>query len=430
MTDEQHLNVKNKKILVVTFSRNCNLGGALQEYALFATLKNHGSVKCLDYLSESIAILSKPIRGGFIKKLKMMGASSFRLLFQGKNVEQNEQHHYSLLLTKPRLLVAQVVDRFYIMLSDIIHYGQRKKMLSNFFSFHEKYVQYTERFNNEQLMDKDICDALFQDYDICIAGSDQIWNPSYAGASPCYFLGFVPEGISKASYASSFGNYKFTNEKLNDRISAYLSDFVCIGVREYYSVAHLKDKCNIHAECVLDPTLLLSKDEWKNRLGIKPSGRQPFLLVYALGDRRVLLPLAKKVGHYLNLNIIVIDKKFMFDFTNSGIDYLPATGPREFIELFSEAAFVITNSFHGTAFSVNFNIPFFTVVSQVNERAQAFLDMVQLGERLISDSRNCDLGLTKMDFAHANQILEQERKRSINYLENIVHNVGKESGGQ
>lgn len=421
---------KDKRIMIVTFSRCNNLGGTLQEYALFSVLKSYGRVKCLDYLSESVAMLSKPIRGGFIKKAKLMTVSAVRKITRRKSGKQNEEHHYSLLLNNPRLLINQVIGRFYIMISDIIHYKQRKEMLRNFYSFQEKYVQYTDCFTNEQLQDNEICDRLFRDYGICISGSDQIWNPSYAGASPVYFLDFVPRGITKASYASSFGNYKFTSEALNERIAAYLRDFVCISVRESYSVTHLKEKCNIQSQCVLDPTLLLTKTQWCNGLNIQRSEKPPYLLVYVLGDRRTLIPFAKRIAKHLGLEVKIIGTKFLLSFARGGgVEYFPSTGPREFISLYSQAAFVVTNSFHGTAFSVNFNIPFFTVSSLVNERVRSFLEIVGLSDRLVSDCRSCDLELTEMDFADANRLLEQERKRSIDYLEKAIgtdYEVGDE----
>jgi len=419
MIDEQHFNNEDKGILIVTFSRNCNLGGALQEFALYAFLKNYRKVKCLNYRNELAASLLKPIRIGFLIKAKMIVISTTKSFFKKKSDATKEEKHASLL--SPRLLLKEIVERLYLMLSDIVHFGQRKRMIKNYLDFWNNYVQYTDEFTDWQLKDEDVIKKLFGDYDVCISGSDQIWNPVYVGVSPIYFLGFVQSGTKKASYASSFGNYKFSSETLNSRIATYLSDFYSIGVRENYSVKHLKDKCNIQAKCVLDPTLLLSKDEWCKLLGAELSGRTPFLLVYALGNRRVILPFAKRVGQHLNLNVVVIDTKFFLDFRNSSFEYVPSAGPKELIELYSQASFVIANSFHGTAFAVNFNIPFFSFESRTGERAKAFLETVKLSDRLISDCKNVDLSSVEMDFTHANKILAQEREQSIEYLEKIIN---------
>jgi len=412
-------NKHNKGTLIVTFSKNCNMGGALQEYALFAVLKNYGNVKCLDYRNDLVVSLSKPVRIGFLIKMRMMLVSVIKKL-AGKNNEKSKEYRHANLLDQ-RLLIKEVVERLYLMISDIINYKNRKEMIKNFFKFWNSNIQYTDNYTDTQLSDKDVVDELFGEYDTCISGSDQIWNPVYMGISPYYFLSFVPTEVKKASFASSFGNYKFSNDSINKRIGGYLSTFDHVGVRESYSVSHLMEKCNIAAECVLDPTLLLTKKEWCNNLNVQRSGSSPFLLVYALGNRREILPFAERVGQHLNLKVIVLDTKFIFSINKSKFEYMPSVGPGEFIQLFSEAKFVITNSFHGTAFSVNFNVPFFSVTSRTGERAKSFLDMVGLSDRLVYDCKSCDLERTEIDFVRANQMLELERSKSTEYLDKVMN---------
>ena len=409
----------SKKVLIATFSKNCNFGGALQEYALFSFLNDFCHVECIHYHDELAESLSKPIRIGFIIKIRMMAVSFLKSVFQKKQKARKKQTRHSNLLS-PMLLIKEATERLYIMCSDIFHYGERKKMIAAFFAFWQQFVKYTPGVRPEHLSDEQAVGKIFYGYDICVSGSDQIWNPVYHGVSPYYYLDFVPHGVKKISYASSFGNYKFNNSYANERIADYLTSFSSVSVRESYSVSQLKSNCNINAQAVLDPTLLITKDEWAARLDIKVSNRKPYVLVYCLGNRRKIYKFAKKIAKQLNMDLIIIGFSFIFDFSRktSRIEYKSSIGPKDFIELFLGASFVVTNSFHGTAFSVNFNVPFFSVVSQTSERVRAFLETVNLSDRIVFDCEKCEY--SDVDFTQANKILEDERDRSIRYLKEAV----------
>lgn len=410
------------KLAIITFSNNANYGGALQEYALFAYLNNDYDVKCFNYIDELIMSNLKPIRVGFILKLFYMIRDRFSGVKKVKTESRVKKTHHKNTANFSNLLY-EGLNKTYLMLSDILHYKDRKTLINNYFHFWQDYIVQTEAYSIEQLMDKKYCEDKVEKFDVYISGSDQIWNPVYFGLSPVYFLLIAPLNRKKISFSSSFGNYAFNNEEISNEIIKYLSEYNHISVREQKSCLILNEKYGLNTQQTLDPTLMLTKTQWITNLRINIECLpKDYLLVYALGNKGRIISFAKKVGKKLKLKVIVIDNRYIFDIF-SNIQYNSTAGPVEFIQLFANASFVVTNSFHGTAFSVNFNIPFFSIESKVPERVNSFLEKVNLSNRIItykaiySDDLSFDV-----NFDNANTILSKERQKSSDYLENAINN--------
>ena len=171
---------------------------------------------------------------------------------------------------------------------------------------------------------------------------------------------------------------------------------------------------------VLDPTLLISKEEWhdlvKNNYPVK---KKKYILVYAFGRSKNIMGLAKSISRKTGYQVVCISTTYR---KSIHVRYEKSVGPEEFLALFKKAEYIITNSFHGTAFAINFNKQFFTEFLpgslDVNSRLENILQLFGLENRIII--RDTATTETPINYDAVNKILERERKRSIALLKNAV----------
>lgn len=252
-------------------------------------------------------------------------------------------------------------------------------------------------------------------YDLFVCGSDQIWNPDFAGFD-YYFGGFVPKN-KLFSYAASFGvdsidgDYRKKCKKLLERFSA-------ISVRENSGAFIINEITNQNAICNVDPTLLMEKNDWK-LLEKKPNYNVPskYICVYTLGEQ------SDEVKNYINelslsLNCEVISLK---DKDRNGIWY--ATGPSEFLWLIDHSYAVITDSFHGTVFSVIFNKP--VVISNridsrksMGSRIDSLLSVLDLKGRRMEELQIENV--MAYDYSNCYKNIQTQKEISYNYLKKII----------
>ena len=203
----------------------------------------------------------------------------------------------------------------------------------------------------------------YRDADAFIVGSDQVFNPVHNEMNPAFLLDFVPQGKRRISYGASFGANDFSAE-YRQMLKAGLTKFDAISVREGSGVATIKNVAGIDSLLVLDPTLLLDADEYRPLIAGGRSAsppNEPYVFMYIIGNhpdaRRIALEKAREIGAK---RIVVM--------TNGRAEWhLPQLGtfrrihvysPSDFLAHIASAAYVVTNSFHGTAFSIVFNRPF------------------------------------------------------------------------
>lgn len=218
-------------------------------------------------------------------------------------------------------------------------------------------------------------------YDVYIVGSDQVWNMDITNGTESFFLDFVKDG-RKLSYAASIGK-DFLTENEKNCIEKYLGSFNAVSVREKTLVEILKENFSIDAMCVLDPVFLLDKSSWLS-IETKIHLPQRYILCYMMEYSEDLVEHTRSVARQLKcLPIFISSVKREF----TGIK-LRDLGPREFLYVMSNAQYVCTNSFHGTAFSIIFEKNF-TVVkhSRLNTRISSLLDRLGLNGRFL-DSPN------------------------------------------
>ena len=198
------------------------------------------------------------------------------------------------------------------------------------------------------------------DFDIYVAGSDQLWRPAFTNGDGVFFADFAPKGKKRISYASSFGCLKI-EDTYNGEYARMLGAFDELSVREKSGITIIKELIGRDAHLVLDPSLLLQAEEWryiKKSSGIK--GR--YVFCYGMIGIDYVNRVAKELIGNEDIAIVRTNGNF-FDYFKKDIHYILDCGPLEWLELIDNAEFVLAGSFHGTAFSIQFHKPFFSVLS-------------------------------------------------------------------
>lgn len=292
----------------------------------------------------------------------------------------------------------------------MLHAREWKRRYRRYEEFKESNFNLTQRFYSSQEL-RDNPPA----FDAYITGSDQVWNAEQR-FDPVWLLDFVREG-RKIAYAPSFGA-SFVAEKSIPVFQRYLPAFDALSCRETQGVKMLKDMTGLQAEHVLDPTLLLTKSDWE-KVGGDPYTQKPYLLVYCLEESPAFMQLVLLVAERTGLDVVVIGGSMVNRFRGVRRVVRDA-GPAEYVGLFRNATMVCTNSFHGTAFSLLFEKPFFSVPHTTrNSRIASLLSIAGLGARQLSDPRTIqdwsedDLSI---DYSHVTPRIEDARQASLLYL--------------
>lgn len=256
----------------------------------------------------------------------------------------------------------------------------------------------------------------FPVYDVYCVGSDQVWNPNANnGFDANYFLEKV-QG-KKISYASSIGTDELSDNDLQ-YIKVHTGDFSYISVREISSV-YLLRKVGIECVNVIDPVFLLSPNEWLNFAELR--ARDKYLLVYYFGNAEKILLRAKKIADSRNLKIVRISVGYERYHGDQFVERFIT--PEQFVGLFANAEAVITNSFHGTAFSIIFKKQVYIhPVSDKNTRFESIMKLFNLQQRNI---RNMDdssmLKLPDINYDSVSDILHEKIELSEAYLRKALN---------
>lgn len=244
-------------------------------------------------------------------------------------------------------------------------------------------------------------------YDVYITGSDQLWSPRHCNGDPAFMLHFAPDDALKISYAASIGANKIP-EDLHPLYEELLSRYQHISVRETSGVKVIQDVVGKDATTVLDPTLLLNKDEWNSIAVPQRLLKKKYILCYYLNYSFNAFPYVDELANHLQkqtgYEIVRVARpphQLKFNHTT----YKVGASPEEFLALVRDSEVVLTTSFHGTAFAVNFGKPLLSIVE--NKEA--------------SDSRQVSL-LNKLGLM--NQVLSLSD--SFPNLESAVYDVASE----
>ena len=260
------------------------------------------------------------------------------------------------------------------------------------------------------------------DYDVLMSGSDQVWNPGVYSSLGPYLLRFGTKKMKRVAYASSFGVSSLP-EDVKEYYKEALQNYDAISVREDKAVELVKSVSGRDAQLVLDPTLLLNKEQWLEvAKPVEGLPEVPYILIYELIPMPYVKELAKYVSKKTGMPIVRLCKNAAVEDQEPEIMSVIDAGPSEFITLFDKAGFVITNSFHGTAFSVNFGKPFYTVISKGasnNSRQKSILKLFGCESRMIVEGSALPY-ISEMDITKTMKTLSEERIKSLNYLKNAI----------
>lgn len=300
---------KKSKIGLMTFHFVNNFGGALQAYAVRRTVEKNfnAEVNTIDY------------QNWFIR------FTDFVRLFP---VTTNPKEILSGIKTMNK------------------RFGRAKK----FKAFSKKYHNLTERYNTSKEVERKITG-----FDKYICGSDQIWNPFITmGVAPCYFLDFEKDQNKKISYAPSFGSHKI-KEQYWKEVSELIKDFKFLSVREEAGAEFIKELTGKDALRVIDPTFLLTKEEW-SEVAVSPERKDPYILLYIMQRDESVYEYARNLKEKTGCKIIEVSRYgYKPDFIDESVIDI---GPAEFLGLIKDATYVCTNSFHGFTFSLIFEKEF------------------------------------------------------------------------
>lgn len=230
--------------------------------------------------------------------------------------------------------------------------------------------------------------AEHMNYDVYVAGSDQVWNPSASSSIEPYFLSFALSTSKRISYASSFGVSEIS-KNLQERYKSLLNNIDNISVREQTGVSLVKQLTGREATLVLDPTLLLDREQWRDVMKHMSGIPDKYILVYQLLPSATIPQLALQLGREMECPVLFLAKRAYGIKAPNGMQVVYDAGPAEFVDLIANAQCVVTNSFHGTAFSVNFGVPFFTVLNpnrKSNARMTSLLGQVGLEKRIVYEN--------------------------------------------
>jgi hypothetical protein len=356
------------KIGIITILKVNNYGAELQAYALQKKLQNLGyNAEIIDYL--------------FYKHPKHRKTKKSRPVIPLDFIKSIKEFVYPIMASIIR----------------IFNYNVEKKRNRKFELFHTQYTRLSKEFRTIE----DLENYPF-DYDVYIVGSDQVWNPYSNSSVLPYFLHFAPSDKIKLSYASSFGVSKLP-DNIKNIYAYYLDRFDFLSVRENIGMEIIQSLIKKEVQHVLDPTLLLTKEDWRN-IAVTPPENTPYILLYELSPMPYIKDLAIQIQQQTGWNIIRVYKD---------------AGPLEFIGLFFNAHFVITNSFHGTAFAINFQKPFYSVISSAknnNSRLVSILKILHLENRLLRVEQNFPNFDLTIDWEDVNEILDKERTKSITFI--------------
>lgn len=252
------------------------------------------------------------------------------------------------------------------------------------------------------------CNGLF---DVYIVGSDQVWNYNITNFDKTYFLDFCAEKEMKYSYSASLGMNSVDRAKLIE-ISQLLSDFQCVSVREESARKVLETIYSENITVSLDPVFLLKMDEW-SKFANNSQVKRPYILTYKLNNSDTYTN-AKLLMEKCNYPVIAIQAQFRNIPTH--FRKRRSDSPGEFLQWIRDAEYVVTDSFHGVAFSIIFHKKFIVYldreISNKNARIIDLLKLLGLSSRI----GEIDMINDEIDYKNVDEILYIELQKSIDYL--------------
>lgn len=312
-------------------------------------------------------------------------------------------------------LVKRVISKTPKQLYNAFRLRKRGSLWKNAFNAfrNEKMVFSEEEYDKESdirlLVDK---------YDVFVCGSDMLWSEEFYADWRFYFLGFAPKEKSIA-YAPSFGKNEIYDEH-KPLCCELINDIGYLSCREEAGVQMVYDEFGLKCPQVLDPTFLLSREEWNQNLNPDRLVHSKYILTYLFGGirgerKKNIENFAEKTGYKIVHIPMTVD-----EFNSDA--YKEKMGPLEFVTLIRDAEYIFTDTFHGTVFSIIFGKQFWVLDrtdkskwAKYSDRMISTLKMFNLSNRYICNQKSMNTDEI-IDFKDINEIIDEKRKDSMNYL--------------
>ena len=365
------------RIGIITFHRAINYGAVLQTYALqkYLNISNYDA-EVIDYRCEHMENFYKTftIKDKSVKQI-------IRGMLNFKNTYKKKREFYRFLDQNVRMST-EVYDKFNI-------------------------------------------DKANLRYDKFITGSDQVFNFACSNFDKTYFLQFVKNCDNKLSYAASFGMKEIPDSYVKD-YKSLLSTFSELSIRENAGQQIVKKLTGKDSELSVDPVFLLTAEEWE-KLAKKPKLKN-YILIYKLNTSNLIFDFARKLSKLTGRKIVALNFDVVDQMKTPDIKGVYSASVEEFLGYIKYADYVVTNSFHGTAFSIIFHKEFYVEALQKdfkpNDRVESLLCLTGLDECKVKTLEDCKVNVNR-DFNFADDQIRKQYIKTNQYFERVLNEDGR-----
>lgn len=370
------------KVGILTFPNSTSYGATLQMYALWRTVNELGhQVEIINYYN------------------KYMKAGKHVTKTIGKRSLHDIARHSATAILHP--------------------YFENK--------FHDFERRNVALYPKRHIVDKEQLSLADERYDAIICGSDQVWNPDITGKDISYFLDFCSETTRRISYAPSFGIETLPND-FYVLAQEQIKKFDYLSIREKSGLELIRQMTEKECPIVLDPTFFLSANEWEALESEHPLGKGDYILYYTVKTSKTLMEYCQILSENTGIKIVVVGGNFINDLIKKDkmTEYAVDISPSEWLYLIHHAKYVVTNSFHGTAFSINYRKNFFLELSsKANSRLEYIVSSLGLENRIIKSK--ADIVVSNIDYTDSERRLPNLIGSALDYLKNALE-AGSDNG--
>jgi len=388
----------NIQVATLNFHFAQNYGAVLQAIALQDRLESLGAeVRVIDYRppghSQHYAPLPNPVLSAV---WKFRGATATGASVSSAAKQALARAIRSVLLWKTQ--------------------GQRRSQARRFESYRSRHFEMTRRYKSMRQLR-----ATPPEADVYVVGSDQVWNPTnMGGIDPAYFLSFGAAHVVRAGYAVS--TPQLDPARHQRALASLVPPIDHLSLREPHLMAPLSKLATTPVQLVPDPVMLMTASDFQKYSDEASVPRRPYLLLYAVNTHSTRASLIRLVNHpRASLSVEVVDVSlepaaWPFPVTRP-VDLTPGT----FLSYISEARFVVSNSFHATAFSLLYQRDFAVVSAPgTGGRMSELLTRVRLTERIVSEQTDLSAFDTPIDYRDVEIHLTEMRSRGMSFLHTVV----------
>lgn len=363
------------KIGIMTFPKMTSYGCSLQMYALYRTLEQLGAEpEIINYRNE------------YMKARRHTRAGREK----------------SAIKSKLRVTA-----------SKFLHLRQ----ILAFRSFENRMYQYPGKLITNKGALSEVADR----YNAVICGSDQVWNPLITDTDLSYFLDFCGPHTKRIAYAPSFGLSEFTDE-FTEKILPELKRFDHVSVREEIGAQYVETLLDRKIEVVLDPTFLIPQEEWVKLEKPHALAKGKYIFCFPVRKSPALIKFGKTLAERRNATLIIAEGNVFTQLRNKDkrVKYALDLSPEEWLYLMHHADCVVTNSFHGAAFSVHYQKNFYLECSsqKANSRLEQFVRLSGIQNRVVHDTY--EASDIPIDYVNVEARIAPEREISLDYLKRSI----------